>query len=103
MQSWTDESRRFDWTVRTENLLTGIDPERTYDIDELLAALAVADVVTDAQGIRIKGSEVKQHLMRLIRDVSDVTVVPVAAVHGEMLTADELAARWNVSSKTLTR
>ncbi len=128
-----DDESRFEWSVRAEQLLEGIDPRREYDAAALRAALgtcvsqATGESIDGGRAVLAAGGEpsgtpgaaelpekidllekidgrlLREDLASLIRDICDATVVPASLVGDEMFTADELAARWNVSSKTLTR
>ena len=101
--SWGDDSRRFDWTIRAEHVLGGVEPRRTYAARDVLASLGAnhADLVDDS--VSIDGDDLRRELAGLIQAVSNETLITADAARDEMFTADELATRWNVSIKTLTR
>ena len=49
------------------------------------------------------GSEIRRELVLLIDEISATTITPVEAASEPVLTVDEVARRWNVSVKTISR
>ena len=85
-----------------ERLLNELDPKRTY------TCLYVCHRVADDRGeadpdLKYTGQEVRHDLRLFVEDLSDAAAVPALAVGERVLTLDELARQFRVSTKTISR
>jgi RNA polymerase primary sigma factor/RNA polymerase sigma factor len=93
---------RLQCSIRAESLMTTLRDEMTYapaDLtQEILAALPGVSKL-----LRMRGDSARHDLRLLVEDLTEETMVPVEEVPEPVFTTDELAGRWNVSLKTVSR
>jgi len=85
-----------------EKLLSELDPRRTYSYEYVCYRITRfrPDAYPD---LRLTGKEARHDLRLFVEDVSDAANVPVDAAGERVLTVEELASRFNVSTKTISR
>ncbi|HMP79310.1 MAG TPA: sigma-70 family RNA polymerase sigma factor [Pirellulaceae bacterium] len=94
--------KKLEQADRAEALLHTIEPERDYSFEYV--CYRVTGFRPDASRVpSIPGRHLIQDLRLLIEDLSDSADVPVDQVGQAVLTVDELAQRFNVADKTISR
>jgi len=85
-----------------EKLLCELDPRRTYSYEYV--CYRITNFRPDAYpDLRLSGGEARHDLRLFVEDVSDAANVPVDAAGEKVLTVEELAQHFNVSTKTISR
>ncbi|MCA9119576.1 MAG: sigma-70 family RNA polymerase sigma factor [Planctomycetaceae bacterium] len=98
----TDDVSRLACSRRAEQLLDRIDPKKFYDASVIAGRiLGIED--TDSNTVSLSGEEVRSELLQMIDEISAVTIAAADLVSEPVLTVDEVAQRWNVSAKTISR
>lgn len=98
----TDPTARLECSRRAEQLLSQIDTRKSYEVGgiaERVLGINSSGVATPAD----LGSEICRELLLLIDEISAATITPVEVASEPVLTVDEVARRWNVSAKTISR
>lgn len=98
----SNSAARLDCSRRAEQLLSQIDANKTYKVG------AIAEAVLGIQNSgsttpTASGGDIRRELMLLIDEISAATITPIESVSEPVLTVDEVARRWNVSAKTISR
>jgi len=102
---------------RAERLLAELDPARTYPYDYLAFRITDARPVSWQEAtpekkqrlpesyskIKLTGEQANHDLRLFVEDLTDAAAVPSDAVGEEVLTVEELAKKFNVSTKTISR
>jgi RNA polymerase primary sigma factor len=87
---------------RAERLLTEIDPGRVYPYDYL--CFRITDFrPTSFANTKLSGEQASHDLRLFVEDLTDAASVPADRAGEEVLTVDELAKKFNVSTKTISR
>jgi len=87
---------------RAERLLGEIDPARVYPYDYL--CYRITDFrPTSFANMKLKGEQANHDLRLFVEDLTDAAALPSEAVGEEVLTVEELAKKFNVSTKTISR
>jgi len=87
---------------RAERLLSEIEPARTYPYEYL--CFRITDYrPTSFANAKLSGEQASHDLRLLVEDLTDAASVPVDKAGEEVLTVEELAKRFNVSTKTISR
>ncbi|MCA9144714.1 MAG: sigma-70 family RNA polymerase sigma factor [Planctomycetaceae bacterium] len=87
---------------RAEQLLDQLDAEKSYEAGRV-AERVLGIEATGATTPAALGGDIREELLQLINDISAATVAPVEVVSEPVLTVEEVAQRWNVSAKTISR
>lgn len=98
----TDEAARLECSRRAEHLLDQLDAKKLYEAGMIAGRVLGIDrtgMVTPVAS----GGEIRNELLHLIDAISEATVTPAETAPEPVLTADEVAQRWNVSVKTISR
>ncbi len=98
----TDPAARLECSRRAEQLLSQIDARKSYE----MGTIAERVLGIDSSGATTPdalGNEICRDLLLLIDEISAATITPVEAAAEPVLTVDEVARRWNVSAKTISR
>ncbi|MDA1051602.1 MAG: sigma-70 family RNA polymerase sigma factor [Planctomycetota bacterium] len=98
----TDPAARLECSRRAEQLLSHIDARKSYEMGTVAERVLGIDRSGAATPAAL-GSEICRELLLLIDEISAATVTPVEAAAEPVLTVDEVARRWNVSAKTISR
>jgi RNA polymerase primary sigma factor/RNA polymerase sigma factor len=85
-----------------EKLLNELDPKRTYTCKYVCHRVTNNGYESDPD-LKFTGKEARHDLRLFIEDLSNAANVPASAVGERVLTVDELARRFCVSTKTLSR
>ncbi len=85
-----------------EKLLNELDPKRTYTCPYVCHRVAKDRGEADPD-LKFTGQEVRHDLRLFVEDLSDAAAVPASAVGERVLTLDELARQFRVSTKTISR
>ncbi len=93
--------KKVDQALRAEQLLTELDPTRTYTYEYV--CFRITDFRPD--GIRevMPGKDLSHDLRMFIEDVTDAADIQVEEVPETVYTVDDLSEKFNVSSKTISR
>jgi RNA polymerase primary sigma factor len=87
---------------RAERLMTELDPARTYPYDYL--CYRITDYrPTSFANMKLSGKQASHDLRLFVEDLTDAASVPATAVGEDVLTVEELAKKFNVSTKTISR
>ncbi len=97
-----DSQRCFAYSVRAEELLDQLVPHELYSSKSLVARI-LGDEVQCEEPAKIHGTEVRRELLSLIEAISAKHVIPMESVSEPVSTIDEVAQRWGVSAKTVSR
>src|SRR5215471_12498723 len=87
---------------RAERLLSEIEPARTYPYEYL--CFRITDYrPTSFANTKLSGEQASHDLRLLVEDLTDAASVPVDKAGEEVLTVEELAKQFKVSTKTISR
>jgi RNA polymerase primary sigma factor len=94
--------KRLEQAAQAERLLGELDPTRTYPYEYI--CYRVTNYRPESYpDLKLPGSEATHDLRLFVEDVSESADVPVEAAGEQVLTVEELAKRFNVSTKTISR
>lgn len=94
--------KRLEQAAQAERLLSELDPARTYPYEYI--CYRVTNYRPESYpDLKLPGSEASHDLRLFVEDVSESADVPVEAAGEQVLTVEELAKRFNVSTKTISR
>lgn len=94
--------KKLEQVVQAEKLLTEIDPNRTYTYEYLCYRITRYRPESHRE-VKFGGRQASHDLRLFVEDLSDAANVPANAAGERVLTIEELAARFNVSTKTISR
>lgn len=86
-----------------ERLLATVQPDANYQPGQVLTHLNDAEASASVTGRKILGADLAHDLRLLVEDLSDAADLPADAVGEQVLTVEELARQFNVSTKTISR
>ncbi len=87
---------------RAERLLMEIEPAHIYPYDYL--CFRITDYrPTSFANMKLKGEQASHDLRLFVEDLTDAAALPSEAAGEEVLTVEELAKKFNVSTKTISR
>ncbi|HUG69414.1 MAG TPA: sigma-70 family RNA polymerase sigma factor [Pirellulaceae bacterium] len=98
----TDKSTQLECSRRAERLLDQLDAKKLYEagmIAERVLGIDRTGTATPAAS----GGEIRNELLHLIEAISEANITPAEVAPEPVLTVDEVAQRWNVSVKTISR
>ena len=109
--------QQLEQSKRAERLLSEIEPARTYPYDYLAFRITDARPVSWENGVaekkqhlpesygktKVTGEQASHDLRLLVEDLSDAASIPADSAGEEVLTVEELAKKFNVSTKTISR
>ena len=88
--------------TQAERLLAELDPARTYPYEYI--CYRVTNFRPESYpDLKLTGREASHDLRLFVEDVSDAADVPADAAGERVLTVEELARQFNVSTKTISR
>lgn len=94
--------KRLEQAAQAERLLSELDPARTYPYEYI--CYRITNYRPESYpDLKLPGSEATHDLRLFVEDVSESADVPVEAAGEQVLTVEELAKRFNVSTKTISR
>ncbi len=85
-----------------ERILSELEPDHRYSLAYLWVRITDHSPDTSAD-VTLSGQDVVHDLQLLIEDLFDSANVPIQAAGEQVITAEELAKRLNVSTKTIAR
>lgn len=85
-----------------ERSIGELDPSREYAVDRIVTRIGCRGWVAPDRD-KAPGSDVIHDLRLLVEDLSDSVDLPADAVGEQVLTVDDLAKQYNVSTKTIAR
>jgi RNA polymerase primary sigma factor/RNA polymerase sigma factor len=98
----TDHSARLACSRRAEQLLDQLDAEELYEAGMIAERVLGIERTGTATPVA-SGDEIREELLHLIEAISAATITSAEVVSEPVLTVDEVAHRWNVSAKTISR
>ena len=101
LRSATPEQRlrRID---EVEQAVAELEPGRDYAVDRVVARIGCRGLVPPDRD-KAPGADLVHDLRLLVEDLSDSVDLPADAVGEQVLTVEELAKQFNVSTKTIAR
>ncbi|TWT89110.1 RNA polymerase sigma factor SigB [Pseudobythopirellula maris] len=99
---YAPREKKLEQVVATERLIAEIDPGKSYPY-EYVAFRVTGYRPDDETGEKMLGLELLHDLRLLVEDLSDAVDLPVEAVGEQVLTVEQLAKQFNVSTKTISR
>jgi RNA polymerase primary sigma factor/RNA polymerase sigma factor len=94
--------KRIQQAAQAERLLRELDPGRSYPYEYI--CYRVTNYRPESYpDLRLSGQEASHDLRLFVEDVSDSAGVPAEAAGERVLTVEELAKQFNVSTKTISR
>lgn len=94
--------KKLQQAARAEKLLGEIIPNRTYDYADL--CFKITDFKPESYpDLKVTGDEARHDLRLFVEDVSGAAEVAAEAAGERVLTIEELAEKFNVSTKTIQR
>ena len=94
--------KRIEQAAQAERLLRELDPARTYPYEYI--CYRVTNYRPESYpDLRLSGQEASHDLRLFVEDVSDSAGVAAEAAGERVLTVEELARQFNVSTKTISR
>lgn len=94
--------RKLEQIDRAERLLGEIEDQKTYTYEYLCFRITDYRPESNPQ-LAVRGKDLKHDLQLFVEDLSDAADISVAEVPQQVHTVDELAKRFNVSTKTISR
>ncbi|MCA9239744.1 MAG: sigma-70 family RNA polymerase sigma factor [Planctomycetales bacterium] len=99
---YAPREKRLEQIEAAERLATEIDSHKTYPFEYVFYRVTGYRPGEDT-GEKISGADLQHDLRLLIEDLSDTTNLSADAMGEPVLTVDELADQFNVSTKTISR
>lgn len=94
--------KKIEQASQAERLLGELDPKRIYPYEYI--CYRITNYRPDSYpDLRLTGQEASHDLRLFVEDVSDAANVPADNAGEQVLTIEELAQRFNVSTKTISR
>ena len=94
--------KKLEQVAQAERLLIELDSDRTYTYEYL--CYRITRYRPEAyRDVKFSGQEASHDLRLFVEDLSDAANVPATAAGEHVLTIEELAERFNVSTKTISR
>ncbi|QDU91632.1 RNA polymerase sigma factor SigA [Pirellulimonas nuda] len=102
LSRYAPRTKRVEQIETTERLIAEIDPEKVYPY-EWVAFRVTGYRPNDDAAVKIPGADLMHDLRLLVEDLSDSIDLPADAVGEQVLTVEQLAEQFNVSTKTISR
>lgn len=99
---YAPREKKLEQVNAAERLITEIQPEKSYPYEYLCFRITGYRPETDLN-VKIQGDDVLHDLRLLVEDLTDSADLPADAVGEQVLTVEELAKQFNVSTKTISR
>jgi RNA polymerase primary sigma factor len=94
--------KKIEQVAQAEKLLGELDPKRTYSYEYV--CFRITNFRPEAYpDLKLSGHEASHDLRLFVEDVSDAANVPAASAGERVLTIEELARQFKVSTKTISR
>ena len=98
----TPHEKQIQQAASAERLLNELDPKRTYTCEYVCHRVTNNGYKSDPD-LKFTGTEARHDLRLFVEDLSDAASVPASAAGERVLTVDELARQFRVSTKTVSR
>jgi RNA polymerase primary sigma factor len=96
------KEKKLEQVAQAEKLLSEIDPKRTYTYEYV--CFRITNFRPDSYpDLKLSGKEADHDLRLFVEDLSDAANVPVDSVGEKVLTVEQIAQEFNVSTKTISR
>jgi len=93
--------KKIEQVTQAERLLAELDPRRIYPYEYI--CYRITNYRPESYpDLRLSGQEASHDLRLFVEDVSDAAGVPAEAAGEAVLTVEELARRFSVSTKTIS-
>ncbi len=99
---YAPRDKRLEQIEAAERLVTEVDPGKTYPYDFVFYRVTGYRPGEDSRE-KLSGADLLHDLRLFIEDLSDTTDQPAEAMGEPVLTVDQLANQFNVSTKTICR
>ncbi|TWT65923.1 RNA polymerase sigma factor SigB [Posidoniimonas polymericola] len=99
---YAPREKRIEQIEAAERLVAEIDPAKKYPFDFVFFRITGYRPAEDSF-VKIVGEELLHDLRLFIEDLSDATDLPADAMGEPVLTVDQVAEQFNVSTKTISR
>lgn len=99
---YAPREKRVEQIEAAERLIAEVDPDKKYPYEYVCFRVTGIRPETDA-AVKIPGDQLRHDLRLLIEDLSDSADLHANALGEQVLTVDELADQFNVSTKTISR
>ena len=94
--------KKIEQVALAEKLLQEIDPQKTYTYEYV--CFRITNFRPEASpNLKMSGREASHDIQLFVEDVSESAEIPVQSVAERVLTVEELAKEFNVSTKTISR
>ncbi len=98
----TSREKQIEQADSAEQLLTELDPRRTYTCKYVCHRVTRNGYASDPD-LKFSGEEARHDLRLFVEDLSEAARMPASAVAQRVLTVAELARKFRVSTKTVAR
>lgn len=99
---YAPREKRLEQIEAAERLIAELEPKKQYPYEYVCFRVTGIRPETDAS-VNIPGAELRHDLRLLVEDLSDSADLEADAIGEQVLTVDELAQQFNVSTKTISR
>ncbi len=99
---YAPREKKLQQVAAAEQLVAELHPEKDYPFEYICFRITTYRAETDARE-QLSGDSLVRDLRLFIEDLSDSASVPVEAVGEQVLTVEDLATQFNVSTKTIAR
>jgi len=99
---YAPREKRLEQIEAAERLIAEVDPEKKYPYEYICFRITGIRPETDATE-KMAGDDLRHDLRLLVEDLSDSADLEADTVGEPVLTVDELASQFNVSTKTISR
>jgi RNA polymerase primary sigma factor/RNA polymerase sigma factor len=99
---YAPREKKLEQVNAAERLITEVQPDKSYPYEYVCYRTTGYRPETDLN-VKIEGEDVLHDLRLLVEDLTDSADLPAEAVGEQVLTVEELAKQFNVSTKTISR
>ncbi len=99
---YAPREKRVEQIEAAERLIAEVDPDKKYPYEYVCFRITGIRPETDAS-VKIPGDQLRHDLRLLVEDLSDSADLQANALGEQVLTVDDLAQQFNVSTKTISR
>ncbi|MEM6798781.1 MAG: RNA polymerase subunit sigma-70, partial [Planctomycetota bacterium] len=99
---YAPREKRLEQIEAAERLIAEVDPDKKYPYEYVCFRITGIRPETDANQ-KIAGDKLRHDLRLFVEDLSDSADLDAGALGEQVLTVDDLAQQFNVSTKTISR
>lgn len=99
---YAPREKKLEQVNSAERLITEIQPDKSYPYEYICFRTTGYRPETDTD-VKVPGDDALHDLRLLVEDLTDSADLPAEAVGEQVLTVEELAKQFNVSTKTISR